>query len=123
MSPNQSNIGFLPIELNYEKYQVYMKNMDYRVGLCPLIDNEFNSCKSIWKFLEYLIHGSVSVVSNVLPYKEIPDECCVKVGDNWDEAIEYAFENYKQIYKNAWCWVKDQYTYERGTWLDVYRQI
>lgn len=127
LQPNKKNIGYIESEPNYEKYKVYMKNAGYGVGLCPLVDHPFNECKSIWKFLEYIQSGAISVVSDILPYSDIPDDCCVKVkkGDNWNDAIEYAFKHRKDIYECAYKWTKENYTYggKEDRWLQGYRNV
>jgi len=120
---NKPNVYWAEIQWNYEKYKVWMNNFDYGVGLVPLQDNEFNKCKSILKFIEYTQHGAVSVVSNVGAYAAIPDNCCVKVKDNWCEAIEYAFKNREEIYKNALKFIVDKYTYNNDAWIRMYRSI
>lgn len=124
--PNKENIGWLPITTNYEQYCNWMKNLDFGVGLCPLLENEFNKCKSDLKCLEYLKQGAVSVVSNVGPYADIPVECVVKVDavDDWNEAIELAFDYRETIYKNMFEWAKENRTYENNKcWLEMYRAI
>ncbi|MRR12221.1 glycosyltransferase, partial [bacterium] len=40
----------------------------FDIGIAPLIDNKFNSCKSDLKFLEYSKIGMPSVLSKVAPY-------------------------------------------------------
>lgn len=48
----------------------YVKALDLDIGLCPLVDNRFNRCKSHVKALEYSFRGIPTVASNVTPYKE-----------------------------------------------------
>jgi hypothetical protein len=90
-----------------------------------LEDNVFNLAKSDLKFLEYLQLGAISVCSNVGAVGNIPDECVVKVGDNWDEAIEHAFDNRSNIYNNAYDWAMDNRSYEKQSelWIEAYREI
>ncbi len=125
LRPSKKNIGFIPIQSDYERYQVWFNNLEFGVGVAPLLDNDFNHCKSIFKFLEYTNKGAVSVVSDIMPYSSIPDNCVVKVKDNdWDAAIEQAFENHKELYFNAYNWVKNNWTYDvNNAWLEMYRTI
>lgn len=44
------------------------------IGLIPLVDNEFNRCKSSIKWLEWGALGIPCITSNVSPYKEIATE-------------------------------------------------
>jgi len=62
------------------------------IGLIPLVDNEFNKCKSAIKWIEQAALGIPSVVSGITPYAEMYNgENAVMVGDNsmeaWIEAI------------------------------------
>lgn len=121
---NRPNVYWANIQWNYEKYKIWMNNFDYGVGLVPLQENEFNKCKSILKFIEYTQHGSVSVVSSIGAYAEIPDNCVVKVeNNNWCEAIEYAFKNREEIYQNALKFVNEKYTYSNDAWIRMYKGI
>jgi len=124
--PNQENILYVPLQRDYEKYQVWMKNLEFGVGLCPLEDNEFNCAKSVLKVGEYLQHGAVSVVSDVGSYKGIPDECVVKVKENdWDAAVEYAFAHHRTIYNAAYDWWMGNFSYQKQIkrWVEVYRNL
>lgn len=75
--------GNLPLELEEYKedielhnwvptlqYPNALKQLNIDIGIAPLEDNEFNSCKSNIKMLEYLGSGFPGVYSNVYPYKD-----------------------------------------------------
>jgi hypothetical protein len=123
LKPNNPLVHYVPIQMDYERYGVWMNNLNYGVGLIPLEDNVFNLAKSDLKVLEYLQHGAISVCSNVGAVGNIPDECVVKVNDNWDEAIEHAFDNRSNIYNNAYDWAMDNRSYEKQSelWMEAYR--
>jgi len=65
-------------DINYEwhapcRWEVYPKRLaklDLDIGLCPLADDDFNRCKSAIKLYEYAITGTVTLASNVTPFKE-----------------------------------------------------
>jgi hypothetical protein len=121
---NQSNIFHVPLQMDYERYQIWMRNLSFGVGLCPLVDNEFNKAKSILKVGEYLQQGAISVVSPVGAYDDLPDEACVKCVDDWDSAIDLAFQNHNQIYENAYKWWRENYSYQtQEKWIEVYRKL
>ncbi len=124
--PNRKNVFWVPLQVDYEKYQIYMTNLDYGVGLIPLQDNNFNKAKSILKVGEYISNGAISVVSNIGALREIPNECVVKVLDgNWKNAIEDAFHNRANLYKSCYSWWMDNYSYysQAQKWLTAYREM
>jgi len=47
----------------------FVKQGPFDLGLCPLIDTPFNSCKSDIKCLDYIALGALPVASNVPAYK------------------------------------------------------
>lgn len=47
----------------------YMGALDWKVGLAPLANTQFNRCKSALKALEYAARGIVVVASDVEPYR------------------------------------------------------
>jgi glycosyltransferase involved in cell wall biosynthesis len=69
----------------------------YDIGLCPLVDNQFNRCKSPIKWMQYAAVGAASVCSRLDPYN------CVEHGktglvvgsakDEWVDAIDALVQN------------------------------
>ena len=64
----KSKINFHPWE-NVFEYPKAIKDIEPDIAIAPLVDNEFNSCKSNIKCLEYTAVGAVGVYSDVTPYK------------------------------------------------------
>lgn len=65
--------------------------LELDIALIPLLDNDFNMCKSDIKWQEATQAGATTIVSNVPPYTDIDDDACVKVNndyDDWYNAIE-----------------------------------
>ena len=118
LKPNKSNWGYVKTTTDYELYQTYLKNLapHFGFGLAPLVDCSFNRAKSCLKAVEYSKFGLIPVLSDVGPYRDWPDECCIKIRDgNWDNlecssdvprrAFEYAKANYS--YQEKWrSWVE-----------------
>lgn len=48
-----------------------INGQDFDIGITPLVDNEFNRCKSAIKFLDYSALGMVTVASDLGVYKPI----------------------------------------------------
>jgi len=109
-------VGAMPFELNCVKnkinfvpwvdvlhYPKVVKDIEPDIGVAPLIDNEFNACKSNIKQLEYVAAGCAGVYSNVEPYKN----CYLKVRTE-DEMIEYIEKLASDIDFRATVWARDR---------------
>ncbi len=60
------------------------------VGIAPLVDNDFNRCKSHVKYLDYAMAGIPGVYQHLEPYKSVADGVTgLKAGssDEWYSAI------------------------------------
>jgi len=57
---------FVPLK----DYAKKLSELDLDIGICPLVNNPFNNCKSVIKFYEYAMVDTVTLASNVTPYKE-----------------------------------------------------
>lgn len=110
-------------------YKLACLNID--IGLCPLLDNEFNRNKSEIKYFEYSVMKAATVASNIPPYAP-----CIKhgedgllVGENeWFEAIESLIldENKrKKMGENAFENVHNNYNANSKAhlWLEAYDKI
>ena len=54
--------------LNIMNYPLFMKNVEFDIGIAPLENNEFNKSKSNLKMLEYTICGVPAIYSKIEPY-------------------------------------------------------
>jgi len=100
--------------------------------LIPLVDNEFNRCKSAIKWIEQSALGVPSVVSYVSPYAEIYDgENAMMVHDNdiaaWIHAISIMIEDNvvrAQISGAAERYVTEHFDIRKRAidWLNIYEQ-
>ena len=122
--PNKPNIGWIT-QQEWPRYTIWMKNLEFGVGLAPLANNAFNRCKSVWKWLEYLQKGAITVASDIGPYSSLPDEVLVKIkpGDDWNDGVEYAFGHREEIYNKAFEYCEN-YTYDKNnSWVRMYEGI
>lgn len=58
-------------DIDYADYVRVMNTKAFDIGIAPLIDNDFNRCKSYMKYLEYSAMGAVGVYSNLEPYLDV----------------------------------------------------
>jgi len=79
-----AHVPFVDVDTYFE----LLPALDLDVGICPLIDNEFNRHKSALKFYEYAMSDTVTVASAVPPYK---DEVSITVPNDaadWTATLE-----------------------------------
>ena len=63
----QDQIEYHPwVQHNAYPFQLTLLNLD--IGLCPLVDNQFNRNKSSIKWMEYSMVGACTLASDVPPY-------------------------------------------------------
>jgi len=65
-----------------------LSRMDLDIGLAPLEDNEFNHGKSNIKFYEYAAVGTVTLASDVTPYKEEVNYRAKNTYKDWYKKLE-----------------------------------
>jgi len=54
---------------NIFEYPQYVKSLEPDIAIAPLMDNEFNDCKSNIKSLEFVACGAAGIYGDVEPYK------------------------------------------------------
>jgi len=107
--------SFEPMVL--DDYYAFLRKKSFDIGICPLIDNEFNRCKSNLKWLDYTWAGIAVVASDVGPYRQTmePHRDAVLVPnteDAWVEAIVQVArckDLRQKLVANAWEHVKTYY--------------
>ena len=74
-----------------------LRNNNFDVGVCPLVSNRFNDCKSDLKILDYAALGLVPVVSDCVPYTETAtvNDCAIVVPSRtgWTDALSAIFKD------------------------------
>jgi hypothetical protein len=106
---------------NIFNYPMNLKSIEPDICLAPLIDVEFNHCKSNIKCLEYTAAGAVGVYSDVTPYKF--QSLRAKTDEEMIAHIERLAENrdYREkIFKKDYQRVKSQLWWEENNNLVRY---
>lgn len=70
-------------------YKLPLLNLD--IGICPLVDNDFNKCKTSIKWMDYTVVGAATIASNVMPYNvDITNgkDGLLVENDQWEAALE-----------------------------------
>ena len=111
-------------------YKLALMNLD--IGLCPLIDNEFNRNKSCIKFIDYATQSVPSVASNVIPYSPVIKEgetgYLVNNKDEWVSRLSELCKDHtlrRKIGKNAYDFAYEEYNSDKKIHLlrDYYESL
>lgn len=118
-------IKFIPL-VPVDEFFDTIYNIKFDIGLAPIVDNEFNRCKSNIKFLENSACSAATIASNVYPYSNTithrENGLLVKDDRDWKRYLVELIENSiyrKQLAKSANNLVSKKYTYENnGSYID-----
>jgi glycosyltransferase involved in cell wall biosynthesis len=115
-------------DLYESHYPIRLATLGLDVAIAPLVDNEFNKCKSPLKYAEYTAIGYPVVASNILPYNDIiihgENGLLANTQDEWISALKVlqkdeslrcklkfnAMTTCKALFdieKVAWQWIKE----------------
>jgi len=104
-------------------YPMKLRGLQLDIGIAPLVDNEFNRCKSNIKALEYGLLGIPAVLSDVEPYKSFGDF----VSTNWVERLNELVENKELRLKEGKKLQEQTSEYDLSKhvkkWEEVYRNV
>lgn len=116
----------------YEDFAKEFLKLSFDIFIAPLLDDEFNRCKSAIKFFEYTTLGVPVICSRVTPYSEVITDnengLLASDPDQWDEKINLLISDPDLRYRlavNAQKLVKDKYLMSKNSdqWLNTYRKI
>lgn len=98
------------------------------IGLCPLVDNQFNRCKSAIKCLQYASFGCVPVMSPLPLYREVAGPEGVYAEGNWFEVLERLVRDPAE--RRTWGQGIRNHVLENwslagnlGTWAEAYENV
>jgi len=83
---------------------------DFDIGLAPLEDNEFSKGKSCIKYYEYAAVGTVTLASDVEPYKSECNYLAKNTTDDWYNKLEKLIVDEKfrnDLLKSQQDWVRE----------------
>lgn len=75
---------FMPPEI----HPTILSTRDFDIGIAPLLDTEFNRGKSCVKFYEYAATGTVTLASDVEPYKSEVSYRAKNTFQDWYDKLE-----------------------------------
>ncbi|MGR9162188.1 hypothetical protein [Rhizobium leguminosarum] len=84
-----SRVRAIPPTADYNGFLARMRELDWKVGLAPLVRNPFNDCKANTKFIEYASSGVLPVLSTGPVYARICGIAGLPQTENetWSERI------------------------------------
>jgi hypothetical protein len=74
--------------IRWEIYPRIMAKLDLDIGLCPIIDDDFNRCKTPIKLYEYSMVGTCALASNVKPFAGEALAVTENTHEGWFEALD-----------------------------------
>lgn len=57
--------------MDYDGFKLFLKTVEHPVGVIPLDDSLFSSCKTAIKYFDYSVAGIPVICSNVPPYSDV----------------------------------------------------
>jgi glycosyltransferase involved in cell wall biosynthesis len=119
--------------VNLDAYPYKLSLLNGDIGLCPLIDNEFNRNKSAIKWMEYSMVGMATVASNIPPYSKVIESgktgiLCNENDKEWEDAIKRLIKNKTERWAIS-CQAKDEVMTNHNLekklhlWVDAYESI
>lgn len=118
--------------VSMERYYEHLKKIRMDIGICPLINDKFNECKSNVKWLEYSLSGIPSVVSDISTYTNsvIPEGTALvaKTTNDWVKHLSRLIEDSllrERIAEDAKAQVLQEFNIHRNIklWADTYVRL
>lgn len=114
-----------------EAYPYKLATMNLDIGLCPLVDNEFNKNKSAIKYFEYSMCKSATIASHMLPYSPVitdGKDGLLSDENGWFNAMERLILDKQlriDIGHNAYENIKENHNADKKAhlWLDAYDKL
>lgn len=116
------NARCIPYCDSYDEYRRTLNALEWDIGLAPMPDTSFHSCKHYNKFMEYAAAGVVGVFSYVEPYKYIKEligdpYMCKNTVEDWSRGLGQAIElskNREEKRKSLLAIVREKYSVRRA---------
>lgn len=114
---NHKSISYYD-RMSYQDFLEFLREQNNSIGIIPLDNSEFSSCKTPIKFIHYSSLGIPCICSNVKPYNEIiKNEFNGFLANNTDDWLNYFNvlknkDSRKKIISNSQKIIKEQYTYD-----------
>ena len=84
-------ITLIPPEKDYDKFLDLLRSRNWSIGICPLLDNSFNTLKANNKWIEYSSCNIATIASDLQPYKYATGDNCILLCGSpqaWKDSFE-----------------------------------
>ena len=95
---------------SYDEYRNTLNSMEWDIGLAPMQDTAFHTCKHYNKFIEYAAAGCMAIFSDVYPYvflkeKGIDSVFCENEREHWYRRLRVAIANdkWREEKRDSFC--------------------
>lgn len=117
-------------------YEGILTSLSPHISLIPLLDDQFNRCKSAIKYYEMSLAGSASIASDVQPYSDVIEDSfngflCSNNKSYWISACDWNLRNsigWKKVIDNSKANVLKNYSWDtdnplRRDWINFFKSI
>jgi glycosyltransferase involved in cell wall biosynthesis len=91
-----------------EEYSRGVSDLALDIGLAPLLESPFNSCRSCIKFYEYSACEAMTLASDALPYSEEVPWTVRNNRESWTRELGNAIENCRKTSSAGRTWVLER---------------
>lgn len=122
-----NRIAMLGGSATYDEYPDLLAEQGWKVGIAPLIKDEFNRARSNIKWQEYTGSGTVTIATDFTPYKETNAIKC-NTEEDWVREITYWLDaDTTEYLKEARNILEKDYKYSKeyveNIWNDIFATL
>lgn len=110
--------------VSYLQFAARLAELNFDIGVCPLLDTRFNRCRSAVKFYQYAASGTVVVASDEVSYRNECNQLANNTTASWLEKLE-PLVNSVQLRQTTLS-AQTAYVRANRSWpagLELYQQI
>ena len=118
-----ARIAMLGATATYDEYPDMLAEKGWKIGIAPLVKNDFNKARSNIKWQEYTMSGCVTLATDLTPYENTNAIKC-NTEEDWVREIEkWINEDTADYLKEANLVIENKYKLSRETVDSVWKKI
>lgn len=93
-----------------ELFPEVLKRCNFDIGICPVLDTEFNKSKSCIKYYEYASVGTPTLASDCAPYNREVSYRCKNTKEDWYKKLEKLITDAdfrEKLAQDQYKWVRE----------------